>query len=62
MQIEHILTFSIMSLFDNGFFLWAKKTNCIGKISIPLVKFGIPISVMGLLLKNGVDINLLKSA
>ena len=31
-------------------------------IAIPLIKFGIPLSVMGLLLKEGIDINLIKSA
>ena len=28
----------------------------------PLIRFGIPLSVMGLLLKEGIDINLIKSA
>ena len=31
-------------------------------IAKPLIRFGIPLSVMGLLLKEGIDINLIKSA
>jgi len=31
-------------------------------IARPLIRFGIPLSVMGLLLKEGIDINLIKSA
>ncbi len=40
-----------------------KKNPKISKyIARPLIKFGIPLSVMGLLLKEGIDINLIKSA
>ncbi len=40
-----------------------KKNPKISKyIAIPLIRFGIPLSVMGLLLKEGIDINLIKSA
>ena len=36
--------------------------NLIKYIAKPLIRFGIPLSVMGLLLKEGIDINLIKSA
>ena len=40
-----------------------KKNPKISKyIARPLIRFGIPLSVMGLLLKEGIDINLIKSA
>jgi hypothetical protein len=40
-----------------------KKNPKISKyIAKPLIRFGIPLSVMGLLLKEGIDINLIKSA
>jgi len=40
-----------------------KKNPKISKyIARPLIRFGIPVSVMGLLLKEGIDINLIKSA
>ena len=45
-----------------GFFLGRKKPNISKYISRPLIRFGIPLSVMGLLLKEGIDINLIKSA
>ena len=32
------------------------------KISIPLIRYGIPLSVMGLLLKEGIDIDLIRTA
>ena len=32
------------------------------KISIPLIRYGIPLSVMGLLLKQGIDIDLIRTA
>ena len=31
-------------------------------IAVPLIKYGIPLSVMGLLLKEGIDIDLIKTA
>ena len=44
-------------------FLLGKKNPKISKyIARPLISFGIPLSVMGLLLKEGIDINLIKSA
>jgi len=44
-------------------FLLGKKNPKISKyIARPLIRFGIPLSVMGLLLKEGIDINLIKSA
>ena len=45
-----------------GFFLGKKKPNLSEYIARPLIRFGIPLSVMGLLLKEGIDINLIKSA
>ena len=45
-----------------GFFLGKKNPKISKNIAIPLIKFGIPLSVMGLLLKEGIDINLIKSA
>ena len=44
-------------------FLLGKKNPKISKyIAKPLIRFGIPLSVMGLLLKEGIDVNLIKSA
>jgi hypothetical protein len=44
-------------------FLLGKKNPKISKyIARPLIRYGIPLSVMGLLLKEGIDINLIKSA
>ena len=62
MQIEHILLFSIIPFLTIGFIFGERNPTASEKISTPLVKYGIPISVMGLLLKNGVDLNLLRSA
>ncbi len=45
-----------------GFFLGKKNPKISKYIARPLVRFGIPLSVMGLLLKEGIDINLIKSA
>jgi len=45
-----------------GFFLGKKKPTISKYIARPLIRFGIPLSVMGLLLKEGIDINLIKSA
>jgi len=45
-----------------GFFLGKKNPKISKYIARPLIKFGIPLSVMGLLLKEGIDINLIKSA
>ncbi len=45
-----------------GFFLGKKKPKISKYIARPLIRFGIPLSVMGLLLKEGIDINLIKSA
>ena len=44
-------------------FLLGKNNPKISKyIARPLIRFGIPLSVMGLLLKEGIDVNLIKSA
>ena len=60
---------TIYSLFINiipflifGFFLGKKNPKISKHIARPLIRFGIPLSVMGLLLKEGIDINLIKSA
>jgi hypothetical protein len=45
-----------------GFFLGKKNPKISEYIARPLIRFGIPISVMGLLLEEGIDINLIKSA
>ena len=45
-----------------GFFLGKKKPKISEHIARPLIRFGIPLSVMGLLLKEGIDLNLIKSA
>ena len=45
-----------------GFFLGIKNPKIAIHIARPLIRFGIPLSVMGLLLKEGIDINLIKSA
>ena len=45
-----------------GFFLGKKTPKISEYIARPLIRFGIPLSVMGLLLKEGIDINLIKSA
>jgi len=62
MLLEQILLFSIVPFLIIGFFIGKNKPIASEKISIPLIKFGIPLSVMGLLLKNGVDTDLLKAA
>ena len=45
-----------------GFFLGKKNPKISEYIARPLIRFGSPLSVMGLLLKEGIDINLIKSA
>jgi len=45
-----------------GFFIGKFKSSASEKISKSLIKFGIPISVMGLLLKAGISIDLIHSA
>jgi len=45
-----------------GFFIGQKKPNLSEYIAKPLIRYGIPLSVMGLLLKEGIDIDLIKSA
>ncbi len=59
----------IFSLFINiipflifGFLLGKRNPKISKYIARPLIRFGIPLSVMGLLLKEGIDINLIKSA
>ena len=45
-----------------GFFIGKVRPFASEKISISLIKFGIPVSVMGLLLKAGINIDLINSA
>ena len=45
-----------------GFFIGKVNPQASEKISINLIKFGIPISIMGLLLKAGINIDLINSA
>ena len=45
-----------------GFFIGKVKPLASEKISLSLIKFGIPISVMGLLLKAGINIDLINAA
>ena len=45
-----------------GFFIGRIKPKLSEKISILLIKYGIPISVMGLLLKAGLNMDLIKSS
>ena len=60
---------AIFNLFINiipflivGYFIGRNNPKASENISVPLVKYGIPISVMGLLLKVGINFDLLKSA
>ena len=45
-----------------GFFIGKRKPKLSEHIALPLIKYGIPLSVMGLLLKEGIDLNLIKTA
>ena len=45
-----------------GFFIGKVKPLASEKISISLIRYGIPISVMGLLLKAGISVDLVNSA
>ncbi len=45
-----------------GFFIGKRKPKLSESIAKPLIKYGIPLSVMGLLLKEGIDIDLIKTA
>ena len=45
-----------------GFFLGKKDPKLSEFIAKPLIRYGIPLSVMGLLLKEGIDIDLIKSS
>ena len=62
-------TNTIYSLFINiipflifGFFIGKIKPKISESIALSLIKYGIPLSVMGLLLKEGIDIDLIKTA
>ncbi len=45
-----------------GFFIGKSKPEFSELIALPLIKYGIPLSVMGLLLKEGIDLDLIKTA
>ena len=45
-----------------GFFIGKRRPKISETIALPLIKFGIPLSVMGLLLKVGIDLDLIKTA
>ena len=45
-----------------GFLIGRRKPEISESIALPLIKYGIPLSVMGLLLKEGIDIDLIKTA
>ncbi len=45
-----------------GFFIGKRNPKLSESIAVPLIKYGIPLSVMGLLLKEGIDIDLIKTA
>tara|TARA_S200000501_G_scaffold364611_1_gene397037 strand:+ start:334 stop:1212 length:879 start_codon:yes stop_codon:yes gene_type:complete len=45
-----------------GFFIGKRKPKLSESIAKPLIRYGIPLSVMGLLLKEGIDIDLIKTA
>ncbi len=45
-----------------GFFIGKRKPNLSETIALPLINYGIPLSVMGLLLKEGIDLDLIKTA
>ena len=45
-----------------GFFIGKRKPKFSELIALPLIKYGIPLSVMGLLLKEGIDLDLIKTA
>ena len=45
-----------------GFFIGKRKPKLSETIALPLIRYGIPLSVMGLLLKEGIDLNLIKTA
>ena len=46
----------------SGFFIGKRKPKLSETIALPLIRYGIPLSVMGLLLKEGIDLNLIKTA
>ena len=43
-----------------GFFIGKRKPKFSEHIALPLIKYGIPLSVMGLLLKEGIDLDLIR--
>ena len=45
-----------------GFWIGGQHPNLAGRFAVPLVRFGVPISVMGLLLKSGLQGDVLQAA
>ena len=45
-----------------GFWIGGQHPNLAGRFAVPLVRFGVPISVMGLLLKSGLHGDVLQAA
>ena len=45
-----------------GFLIGKRKPKLSEIIALPLIRYGIPLSVMGLLLKEGIDLDLIKTA
>ena len=62
MNSEQVLLFTIIPFLAIGFLIGKKIPLASQKISIPLINYGIPLSVMGLLLKNGIDKDLVIAA
>ena len=61
MEIIYLLTELIPCLLI-GYLLGRFKKDLSKKFSIPLINFGIPISLMGILLKSGLELPLIQSA
>ena len=45
-----------------GFWIGGQHPNLAGRFAVPLVRFGVPVSVMGLLLKSGLHGDVLQAA
>ncbi len=58
----YALFINIIPFLIFGFFIGKRKPKLSESIAIKLIKYGIPLSVMGLLLKEGIDIDLIKTA
>ncbi|OUW68969.1 MAG: malate transporter, partial [Synechococcus sp. TMED205] len=45
-----------------GFWIGGRHPDLSGRLALPLVRFGVPLSVMGLLLKGGLSGQMLQAA